>query len=564
METRANFVLIGAFTLLGILGALGFMIWLASFQFDRQYARYGILFEDVSGLSSSGDVLYNGISVGHVVDLRISDQDPSKVYVEIQVAADTPVREDTIAQLSSSGVTGVSYISLTNRQSEAEPLTAEPGELPLIPSRRSTVQQLVEDAPDMITEATKLLRQFQRIAGPRNQAHVENILSNIEHASGGLDQALSDFSRITGVVSEATKQISLFTDRLDSVAASAETTLVYADETLESATGAFEAAEKTITASTDAIESARTAFAQVEELITGQVPIIVARITETVTALNDGVREIAAKASGTIDNFDETAALMNARLTELETTLDEANNAFAAVSSASGGLDEVIRGDGKALVAEARAAIASIESVIDEDVPVVVNDIREGVTTARAAVERVANNLTSATGRLDPLAESAQKTLASVRHTFDRAGQTMDNLDRSLAAGDRALASAETAFDTATGVMATDLDPVLNDLRAASDRVAAAANRVSDDLPGVTEDLKALIARADAVVADVQSTVAASAPGVREFAGTGLPEIARLGSEGRSLLRSLERLIRRIERNPTQFLLNERVPEYRR
>ena len=60
METRANYILIGLFTLLAILGTLGFFIWLASIQIDRQYATYGILFDDVSGLDASGDVLFNG------------------------------------------------------------------------------------------------------------------------------------------------------------------------------------------------------------------------------------------------------------------------------------------------------------------------------------------------------------------------------------------------------------------------------------------------------------------------------------------------------------------------
>ena len=53
METRANFILVGAFTLLGIIGALGFFLWLAKVQVDRQYETYGILFEDVSGLDAA-------------------------------------------------------------------------------------------------------------------------------------------------------------------------------------------------------------------------------------------------------------------------------------------------------------------------------------------------------------------------------------------------------------------------------------------------------------------------------------------------------------------------------
>jgi phospholipid/cholesterol/gamma-HCH transport system substrate-binding protein len=109
METRANFVLIGAFTLFGILGSLGFFLWLAKVEVDRQYAYYDILFTDVSGLGDAGDVRYNGLPVGQVVRLSLDRDDPGKVRVRIEIDAATPVKTDTIATLELQGVTGVSY-----------------------------------------------------------------------------------------------------------------------------------------------------------------------------------------------------------------------------------------------------------------------------------------------------------------------------------------------------------------------------------------------------------------------------------------------------------------------
>ena len=85
METKANYILIGAFTLIGILIGFGFVLWLAKVEVDRQYAYYDILFDNVSGLSEAGDVRYNGLPVGQVVELRLAPQDPSKVLVRIEV-----------------------------------------------------------------------------------------------------------------------------------------------------------------------------------------------------------------------------------------------------------------------------------------------------------------------------------------------------------------------------------------------------------------------------------------------------------------------------------------------
>jgi phospholipid/cholesterol/gamma-HCH transport system substrate-binding protein len=94
METKANYVLIGLFTLGGLLGALGLLLWFAKVEVDRQYAYFDILFEDVSGLGSASDVRYNGLPVGQVVDLGLDDADSSQVRVRIEVSADTPVNTE--------------------------------------------------------------------------------------------------------------------------------------------------------------------------------------------------------------------------------------------------------------------------------------------------------------------------------------------------------------------------------------------------------------------------------------------------------------------------------------
>lgn len=571
METRANFILIGAFTLLGIIGSLGFAVWLSSVQLDRQYAQYGILFDDVSGLAASGDVVYNGINVGRVIELHIYEPDPSKVYVGIEVDAETPVRDNTVAQLSSSGVTGVAYISLTSRGGDAATLTSSDGTAPIIPSRRSTVQQLVEDAPDLIAEATNLLKRFQEIAGRKNQAYVENILSNLNSASGGLEQALADFSSITETVSEATNQISGFSERLETLGAAAEVTLTNVDQTLVSATGAFDTANEVIGSSSAAIDSAGAAFAEAETLMREQVPGIAAQISETIAALNTAVTDITARSTGTLDGFDETATLLNARLSELEKTLADASVTFDAITTASNSVNTLVAGDGALMVADAREVLAgakrtmtSIETVIDTDVPAVISDIRGAVSTASEAVDKAASDLAGFTDRLDPLATDTRAAVNAASDLFTRATVTLEGIDGSLIVADQALGSAKRAFDSADDALSTDFAPVLADIRAATDRIGGAAQQVSDELPQITADLRGLIARADKVVAQVQNITSDAAPGIRNFTGNGLNELGRLSGEARTLVQSLETLVRRIGKDPARFLLDDRVPEYRR
>ena len=50
METRARYVLVGLFTLISILAALGFILWLAKVELDRTYTQYDIRFDSAAGL----------------------------------------------------------------------------------------------------------------------------------------------------------------------------------------------------------------------------------------------------------------------------------------------------------------------------------------------------------------------------------------------------------------------------------------------------------------------------------------------------------------------------------
>ena len=222
METRANFVLIGAFTLFGILGALGFFLWLAKVEVDRQYAYYDVVFTDVSGLGEAGDVRYNGLPVGQVVRLSLDKIDPSKVRVRIEVNAAIAVKTDTEATLELQGVTGVSYVSLSGGSPEAARLQAAPGEkVPMIVAKRSAFQSLFVGAPELLSKAIVLLEDIDAMVNPENRAAVGNVLGNLERASGNLNTALEDFSTLSADLSKAATRIAVFTDHLDGVADSA-------------------------------------------------------------------------------------------------------------------------------------------------------------------------------------------------------------------------------------------------------------------------------------------------------------------------------------------------------
>ncbi len=578
METRANYVLIGAFTLAGIVAALGFFIWLANLQLDRQYAYYDITFDNVSGLSVAGSVNFNGVSVGQVTQIDLYPKDPAKVLVRVQVDSNTPIKADTTAQLKAQGVTGMSMVELTGGSAGSPLLRDTVDGVPVIEGQRSVVQALSEDAPNLVAEALKLMRDLRSFVNPGNQSYVTNILGNLDTASGKLETALADFSNITSSVSEATGQITQFTGRLDAIGGTVETTLDSAKGTLDVAKGAFAEAQTTLAAATTTLGTAGTTFESANGVIRDQVPEIVAGLSRTVTALDQAVSEFRAQGATVIASFGNTSEVATQRLIQLEgtlagidVTLAEAREALKSVAATSSSVQTLVDGEGTALVSDARGTLAkanvsidAINTVVTEDVPVVVADVRTATANINKLIDQVSSDVTGLTGDFRPLLATADKTLTTATQTFADASVTLNRLDAAMGTVESTLAAAETTFTSANRIIDTEVGPTAADLRASAAKLSASVADVTADIPAITADLRQTLKRASDVMAEVERVVAASGPPITQFTTSGLPQFVNFTQEARNLVASLERLTARIDRDPARFFLGNTPPDYRR
>lgn len=203
METRAHHVLIGLFTVLVIVGAMLFGLWLAKASMDSTFKDYEVVFnEAVSGLSKGSSVQYNGIKVGDVIELRLDDKDPRRVLALIRLAANTPVKVDTKAKLALTGVTGTSIIQLSGGDPNSPPLKGKDGKLPVIVASPSPIARLLTDGTDVISNVNMLLHNANKLFSPENVDSFGKTLSNLE-------QTTSAISSQRGDIAQTLKQLSL-------------------------------------------------------------------------------------------------------------------------------------------------------------------------------------------------------------------------------------------------------------------------------------------------------------------------------------------------------------------
>ena len=113
METRANYVLIGVFTLAVVVGIFAFVWWFQRLGTGEAKATYEIYFDGpVSGLRRGAGVNFNGIRVGEVQSLALVPDIPRAVVAIVEVAKSTPIRTDTKVTLEYQGLTGIASVAL--------------------------------------------------------------------------------------------------------------------------------------------------------------------------------------------------------------------------------------------------------------------------------------------------------------------------------------------------------------------------------------------------------------------------------------------------------------------
>ena len=188
METRASYVLVGAFMLVMVTAASLFVVWLGHYQREESFAYYDIYFsESVSGLQKGGAVRYQGVEVGRVAEITIDPANIERVRVRIVVERGTPIHEGSTATLELQGITGLVFVQIRGGPNTAPMLPERSKEpVPVIPSRPSLASQILEGAPNLLGQATDLLHQMQEIFSPENRQALTDTLHNVRDLTGML------------------------------------------------------------------------------------------------------------------------------------------------------------------------------------------------------------------------------------------------------------------------------------------------------------------------------------------------------------------------------------------
>ena len=222
METRANYALIGVFTLAVIAAAFSFVLWFSGAEKPGGRKTYKIIFSgSVSGLSDGGVVLFNGVRAGAVTRIDLLPQDPSRVDALIDVDAKVPVRADTKARLEYTGFTGVASVALTGGALDAPPLPTSPQQPGVIVADSSEFQDLIATARRVAAQASDFFTKTNRLIDD-NSASITTSVKNAEKFSDALATNPDGLKDFMGAIADLGKSIKPLTAKVDALVGDAD------------------------------------------------------------------------------------------------------------------------------------------------------------------------------------------------------------------------------------------------------------------------------------------------------------------------------------------------------
>jgi phospholipid/cholesterol/gamma-HCH transport system substrate-binding protein len=222
METRANFLLMGLYAGAVLLAAVQFAFFIISPGSTAQRTTYELVVAGPAGdLSHGSSVLFNGLNVGEVTQISLSQEEPGQVLVLIEVDKSTPVRTNTKARVQLTNLTGSAVIALEGAAAPAPEIRALPGKrYPRLYIQASATADLVANIQLFPARLSQTMEKAQSaLAGTPPalsaiQWNLENFTNALGLTPGGVLTPPAPDAQTLDAKS-ASKSLSALTTRLD-------------------------------------------------------------------------------------------------------------------------------------------------------------------------------------------------------------------------------------------------------------------------------------------------------------------------------------------------------------
>jgi len=553
MENRANYVMVGAFVVILTAALLAVIIWFSRVSGRDDATLYYIYFRgSVTGLQNGSTVRYRGVPIGNVRAIAIDSENIELIEVVVALDPRIPIKIDTRARLQAQGITGLSFIQLTGGTLDAAVLKPRDGKLrAVIPSDSSVLDQVMEQAPELLMELVDAARAARGILSDQNIAAVARILANVDSFTGALgrnadtlSQALADLgagmkalggatSSIEVLIQAITPQIgplvettSRTVSQIGSAAAAAEATLVGAGRAVDSVEGLAADLRATATRLANAADTA------------------LAAATAAVNGLAGDGRQTLADTRTTLAEARRMATTLADSAGQLSASADQTLAAIRTATTQLGSDATRLGGEAQQTLTAARDALTQLQA----DARRLTDGADQTMTAARDAVTQLRGDATRLTERTDSTLTQIRSAAAAAEPALAAAGRgagAVESLATELRGTSARLAetteammrSLTTTSDRLSGEGAATLEATRTTLSDAS-RLATA---LGEDAKRLTDSADRTLGAVNETVAQIRGDAQRIGAGVEKAVNAAGETITRLGSDAQGAIAAAER-----------------------
>ncbi|WP_192253668.1 MlaD family protein [Mesorhizobium caraganae] len=388
METRANYVIVGVFTLAAILAAFAFVYWTAQIGDRGETAQLRVRIQgSASGLGPGSLVLFNGVKVGVVKRVYFDRNDPNAAIATTEIDKTTPLTKSTQADIGIASLAGQVNIELKGanpkepnllEEAEKEGRTAE------IVANPSAVNNLLQTAQNIFTRADKVLSDLEGftkdVRGPLTQTvkNAQTFSDALAKNADGIDKfltavsALSDelkgvSGKLDGTLKAAEGLLNAVDkDKIKSIVANVDTVTGNLKETSKQLDGVIKNVDTAVGSVTDFATRTQGTLAKVDNVLDGIDPAQVRTALANIQKASENANQAAADIAKVTDKFAD-------RADDIDETIKDARQLAQRLNDASVRVDGILKrvdtllGSGQAdgVMADARDTLKSFKQVAD-------------------------------------------------------------------------------------------------------------------------------------------------------------------------------------------------------
>ncbi len=388
METRANYVIVGIFTLTAILAAFAFVYWSAAIGEKGETVMLRVRIPgSASGLGRGSFVLFNGVKVGDVRRVYIDVNNPTAAIADTEIDRSTPITRSTKADIGLAGLTGQANIELKGADPKEVNLLDEAeaeGRIAEIVANPSAVTNLLQTAQDIFGRADKVLSQLEGftndVRGPLTQT-----VQNVQTFSDALARNSEGIDRFLESVSALSVELQGVSGKLDGTLKAAEGILNAVDKdkvkeivanidtvtgNLKETSGQFDRvvrnADQAIGSINAFAQSTQGTLARVDKVLDGVNPEDVRQALATIQQASENANKAAADIAKVTDKFAD-------RSDDIDQTIHDARQLASRLNDASVRVDGILEkvdkllgsGEADGVMADARQTLKSFKQVAD-------------------------------------------------------------------------------------------------------------------------------------------------------------------------------------------------------